>query len=227
MPRKKYGKKRYKPRGKIIKYNKRNALYNSIPMGLSTRKTLRYFERNIILNPGVAGIMASYTFSLNGLYDPNITGVGHQPMGFDQLMLMYNNYTVVGAKARVVFRNTDQTRSVDVGLTITTSATAPTNLDDLIENGRCKWKQLGFVGASSDRTTTNIIAKAGIAKYLQIKDIMDDDLLYGNVGANPTKQLYLHIFARQPENVDSDAVYAQVMIDFISVFTRPITLGQS
>ena len=34
---------------------------------------------------------------------PNHTGVGHQPLYFDQLMTIYNHYIVIGAKITVKF----------------------------------------------------------------------------------------------------------------------------
>ena len=36
---------------------------------------------------------------MNGLFDPDITGFGHQPMGFDQLCpTLYQSYVVTGCK---------------------------------------------------------------------------------------------------------------------------------
>ena len=39
-----------------------------------------------------------WKYSGNGLNDPNITGGGHQPMGFDQFNSLYINYVVTGVK---------------------------------------------------------------------------------------------------------------------------------
>jgi len=36
-------------------------------------------------------------FSANNLRDPNVSGVGHQPRGFDEYMNLYASYTVHGA----------------------------------------------------------------------------------------------------------------------------------
>lgn len=37
----------------------------------------------------------SYYYNLNSLWDPNRTGVGHQPYGYDQLAVLYNRYRVI------------------------------------------------------------------------------------------------------------------------------------
>jgi len=53
---------------------------------------LRYVE-NFTLNPGVLGSSVN-VFSMNGLFDPNISGTGHQPMFFDNYMAIYGQYRV-------------------------------------------------------------------------------------------------------------------------------------
>lgn len=43
---------------------------------------------------------AYQAFSVNGMYDPNYTGGGHQPSGFDRLALMYNQYKVMASSIK-------------------------------------------------------------------------------------------------------------------------------
>lgn len=51
-----------------------------------------------------------YTFSCNGLFDPNITRTGHQPHYFDQMVdLGYNRYCVVGSTITLKLYYTDIT----------------------------------------------------------------------------------------------------------------------
>lgn len=50
--------------------------------------------------------LATYTvnrvvYRLNGMFDPDLTGAGHQPYYYDQWSAMYQNYKVYGCKARV------------------------------------------------------------------------------------------------------------------------------
>jgi hypothetical protein len=64
------------------------------PFPPSVRKQLRYCE-NFQLSVGTAGICGTeVTLALNSLYDPNLSGTGHQPYGFDQMAALYTKYRV-------------------------------------------------------------------------------------------------------------------------------------
>ena len=63
------------------------------------RCRLRY-STNLAIVTGVLGT-ATNIFNLNSLYDPDRTGVGHQPRGFDQIKTLYNRYRVYGCAYKV------------------------------------------------------------------------------------------------------------------------------
>lgn len=56
--------------------------------------------REIFTLTATAGVFTTYQFSCNGMYDPNITGTGHQPMYFDQMTPLYDHYCVIGSKMK-------------------------------------------------------------------------------------------------------------------------------
>ena len=69
--------------------------YRQVKIGAfpnSKTVNLRYVE-DFTLNPGVLGASVQ-VFSMNGLFDPNITGGGHQPMFFDNYTALYDSYRV-------------------------------------------------------------------------------------------------------------------------------------
>ncbi len=45
---------------------------------------------------------ASHTYRANSLFDPDFTGVGHQPMGFDQYAAFYDRYYVTSCSMKVL-----------------------------------------------------------------------------------------------------------------------------
>ncbi len=46
---------------------------------------------------------SEYVFRLNSLYDPDLTGTGHQPYGFDQFAALYSRYKVDRVHIDVLF----------------------------------------------------------------------------------------------------------------------------
>jgi hypothetical protein len=67
---------------------------NNEKSGNVTRKvTLRYAQVRI-----PTGAANSWALRGNGMYDPDVTGAGAQPSGFDQYMAIYKNYRVIGSR---------------------------------------------------------------------------------------------------------------------------------
>ncbi len=52
------------------------------------------------LNPG-AGAIVAHHYRANSIFDPDFTGVGHQPLLHDQYALLYGDYRVVSSKITV------------------------------------------------------------------------------------------------------------------------------
>ena len=82
----------------------------------------------------------------NDLYAPS-TGTGaHQPMGFDQIMALYERFCVVGSKISVAFQ-TNQSQTAIVGIALRNSTTSESVQDNtagqtnegLLERNRTKW----------------------------------------------------------------------------------------
>ena len=105
---------------------------------------LRYVD-NFNLT-GSAGVVGANVFRLNSCFDPDLTGVGHQPMYFDQFCGAagtgpYGRYRVTSAKATVSFMQTNPPAvaatnlgPIVVGLqTGATSGLYATNLSGLCE----------------------------------------------------------------------------------------------
>lgn len=162
------------------------------------RKALTYCELGTTLDGG-AGTAATYVFSANGLYDPNITGVGHQPTAFDQFMAIYGIYTVTKATIKVGFWNTN-TIPMLVGVSIQTFPGVATDARVYIENQDCVWTMLeplaGADGASAagGPSVKFLTLECDVRKQAHT-DIFNDIGWSGYASANPSQQKYFHIFA--------------------------------
>jgi len=112
----KFGRKRKSAFGRIVRGKKakrsrfvgpkkgtRQLAKVRLGSGFPTRVTMSHkYREQITLSP-TAGAMASYNFSANSMYDPNLTGTGHQPMYFDQMAALYDHFVVNSATIKVTF----------------------------------------------------------------------------------------------------------------------------
>ncbi len=105
------------------------------------RRTLHY-SQNILLSPTVG--YAINQFVGNGMFDPDETGVGNQPVYFDQFMAIYERYRVLGSRIKVYFANTEtaatsQMIRVAVLPTVDDFASV-TDIDAVCAQPLVKWK---------------------------------------------------------------------------------------
>lgn len=87
----------------------------SDPFPAKANYILRYSDQ-ITLNPS-AGSNADYFFRANSIYDPDSSGVGHQPYGHDTLQTIYKHYMVDRAVITLIptqFGNTVCTYGVKI-----------------------------------------------------------------------------------------------------------------
>nr|QKN88897.1 MAG: capsid protein [Cressdnaviricota sp.] len=71
------------------------------PFGDRVIIPLRYSET--ILTTTTTSVPSFYGFNLNSVFDPNQTGTGHQPYGFDQYAALYNRYRVFKVSWNVTY----------------------------------------------------------------------------------------------------------------------------
>jgi len=94
-------------RRRVVRKSAKRSLINSksYPFPRTITRKLKYCDF-VNINPGLGGV-ASYSFSCNGLHDPNITGVGHQPYGYDQMGFLYNHYEVLSSRIKITVPSSD------------------------------------------------------------------------------------------------------------------------
>lgn len=83
----------------------------------------------------------AYRFNLNSIFDPNQSGVGHQPYGFDTLATLYNRYRVIscGWRIQVNWQANQNAQPVLVGAIPANEVLTFSTLSELRENPRAKY----------------------------------------------------------------------------------------
>lgn len=195
----------------------------------SLKRTFNYVEQ-VELDGGAGGTVATYQFSANSLYDPNVTSTGHQPLGFDEYVgVFYDHYTVIASKITV----TAMARSGSapaanniVCITARDGNTPVTNIATAIEQGRTVY---GFIGPTDGSSNTlSLTHSMNVGKFLGISNPMSEDTLRGTVGASPGEQAYWHISAAAMDaSSDASPIDLLVAIEYVAVLTEPKTLTGS
>jgi hypothetical protein len=176
------------------------------------------YSDNFGLSTG-AGTCGTYIFSGNGLYDPNITGTGHQPMAFDQLMLSYEHYTVLSSKITVTVRSTDADDSIWVGVSLNAGTTAVTDYNALCENGLIVRERVGL--STHPTAVRTLVQKVDVRDFESVPSVLSDPDLQGSVSANPVEQVYYHVSSWNTENANVAGATFSVFIEYDVMFTEP------
>lgn len=186
--------------------------------GQYLKVNLKYAE-SISLNPG-AGTAVSYVFSANGLYDPNITGGGHQPVGFDQYMALYELYTVTASMIKVTFINQDTANQQLVLISNRDLNSTDPDPRVYLENGGTVWDIIGRAGAGNDVKTIKKVMD--MRQFSNNKDIMSEDNYAGTNATNPQEEQYYIISACSTDlSTDTGSITAFVEITYEAYFRQP------
>lgn len=222
-----YGRKR--ARAAAISRRRYRRRY-AIPQRAVTPKTklakLKYTQL-VTLNPG-PGAIANHLFCCNGAYDPDVTGTGHQPLGFDQYMVWYDHYTVIGAKITVTGVNEDTVNEMIVGLHKNDdTATLPTTTSHACELPSVHYKVVRPRGAGSG-DGFKLVGKWGIkADSDFVGHNVGSNELRGTASSNPSERKYFNIFAGPIGSADLPSTNVWVHIEYLVVFSEPKEFGQS
>lgn len=188
-------------------------------------RKLRYTTANILSVS--SGVLTTHVFSLNGLYDPDYTGTGHQPMGFDQMMPFYNHYHVTKAKVHVIFSMLEADRAGSIGIKVTPDTTPPGSFENLIEEGRNSWDTIAGAASTTNgtkalRCSVNVPAINGLTRA----NYLADTEYQGTIIANPSEQTFIHICAWSSPLI-SFSVRFDIVIEYEAAFTEPRNLTPS
>lgn len=195
--------------------------------------TLKYVEE-INIDGAISGGITVHDFSANGLFDPNITGTGHQPMGFDQWKLIYNHYTVVSSRARLTYAP-NSASSADVsyfGVSVVDAAGELSSLgiSAVLEQGRTmNWAIAGITsrsGTDGDKRHVNAVeASFDMKKVFKTKASGDE--LSAAVTSNPAEQAYFECWSCGTGATNPGGNNYLMEIEYDVVFSEPNSLAQS
>ncbi len=170
-------------------------------MPISTDLTFRYCDR-INVDAAGSGAVSVYQYSANGMYDPDITGTGHQPLGFDQWLGtssttgLYNHYMVVSSQITVTAFSQAADNTGEALIMIGRSDDTTVNGTDpmtLLENPTWHMSPLGCTSGGHDIAVVSHSFDAAREFGLDGSSLYAKDDLKGIYSANPAEQTYYTI----------------------------------
>lgn len=162
--------------------------------GLAPRVTRMFYYEGELSLSATSGLMTGYLFSANGIFDPNVTGTGHQPIAFDQMMQFFEQYVVLKSKISVSFASATASPS-RVGIGLFPDTTVPTDYRQFVENGQVVMAPVEGKGEGGSHVIKTLTLTCDVAKYFgkSRRELQSAPDLYGNAAANPTEQVYFLI----------------------------------
>lgn len=152
-----------------------------------------YYDTNV-LNPTAVGGNLNYIYRLSSIFDPDFTGVGHQPLGHDQVSQLFERYQVWKVDFIITFVNRDGTNNQRVGYRISDAGTGTTNVDTNWENGMSEVTLIGR-GGGHDKAVFRGSVLLNDVHGISYKQYMGNDDYGAPFGQNPQEEGYLFVCA--------------------------------
>ena len=145
---------------------------------------------------------AMQSFRTSSLYDPDRTGTGHQPLFYDEMSTIYNQYRVLGAKCTIRFVNVCNEPVQVFGAHLGQPLGSGWTPHALMERKDIRSKFLSGRSGGKNFTTMTLFYSPS-KHYAQTKNNLrnDSDLVgYGDGDKVPAKASYFEIGMAQIDN---------------------------
>lgn len=186
--------------------------------GFPKMTKMKVHYRDNFHKTAVAGLLSTYQFRLNSLYDFDLTGTGHQPYYFDQMMAVYDHYTVIGTKVTVTWTNNTANPVVVGGYLNDDGTVTPGTLSNCQEAPQAQYKLMPGTSTNSIYITHKWSAKKWFTKSKSA--IMADVNLTGTASADPGEATVLTLFYQAVDAGNATDVSFSVSAQFITIFSE-------
>lgn len=171
----------------------------------------------------IAGV-ANYQFNLNSIFDPNRTGIGHQPYGRDTFETLYNRYRVISC-SYVVSTLSNNGFVTQLAVLPANEALVMSSVSEARENPRCKYT-IQSPNAPIRLLTGNVYIPSLVGRTKA--QYMADDCYQAQMSASPVEAAILNIFTGLiSDNSTADSNIINVTLEYTVEFFDVKHLAQS
>lgn len=205
-------KKQWKRKPRVAKKRNYKTFVNRSLQPIPQRSIIRHKYATSVATVGGSGL---YHFNLNSMYDPDRSGIGHQPYGRDTFASLYNQYRVIGVKYTVEASSNSTT--IQMGTVISNEEFSYVaiggDFNELKELPRAR-----FVTQAPGGAIRRISGYCDCASVLgrTKAQYMADEATAAIVNNNPGENCVLTIATATPAGVPQTSVSVMVMLEFIT-----------
>lgn len=189
------------------------------------RRTLRYVDDYTLTS--TTGSLASQQWIVNSLYDPDYTGVGHQPRFFDQLCASagpYQKYRVLGGRVTIQFRGDNGTAADSMSAGFSDLVTLPAAS---YQTGELPgWRTVLVPKVYAPAEKLMFAFRVSDIENVSPSAVQTEDGFTGTYGASPTNPAYFSVIYQNDGGVTS-TVYILATLEFDVDFEEPVLVATS
>lgn len=153
--------------------------------GFPNRLAIAHKYVETVTLTSTSGSLASNLFRCNGMFDPNQSGTGHQPMYFDELAAIYDHYTVIRSEIKITAALASTTKEGGVlAVYIDDDTTVANTLQTALEQNTSSYKML-----CNEQGQQVVLKKKWSAESFGPSPL-DNDNLQGTGSTDPSEQSY-------------------------------------
>ncbi len=152
-----------------------------------------------------------HIFRAASIFDPDFTGVGHQPMGHDQWANLYQRYRVLGCNLKATFINQSLTLSEaeHVGMCVAET----TNLGLARDMAEQPTNRQSLLGPTGNQTWSGSIY-CDLAKFEGDPGAKYDKDYSSDMNNNPPRDIFFYVWAQDIDGDDSVEVTCLVELEY-------------
>lgn len=175
---------------------------------------LRYVDTLAMV--GTSGAIAKQIFRLNSTFDPDQTGVGHQPLYRDTYASLYDHYAVVETRVHIKVVNNGDI-PINCGFLIDDDTTTSTTATVLMEQNNGQSRVVpAKTGALS---TAEFRYNWSCQKILGI-DPFASETYKTAIGSNPTEESNLLVWHQACDAATTSGAYVHVQLEMLVLWTE-------
>lgn len=181
------------------------------------------YTRNDRINPGVV-TGADTVFSLNSAFDPEVSGGGHQPRGFDQWAAIYKTYRV-GSVTAVINVRQRASHGINCMLIFNDDPTDLGTTSDLLEQPNVQY--LGINSSNTYPLKRRVKGFPHKALGMSWQQYVGNEDTAGLVTGIPTNQAYMHLVVQQLDNATAVDFEYEIVLFYRVTFFEQVNIPAS